>query len=164
MRSKHNFAFSKAWTTHTPMLIKTVQATDGPILELGTGFTSTPLLHWLCKDKPRYLLSLESVPFWYDFAHKFQSRNHRIRFVEDWDKADMNRHWSVVLVDHTVERRAIDIIRLKDSADYIVIHDTEDGVYGYDKVWPHFKYRHDWKECIPYTSVISNFKDLKWLN
>ncbi len=54
-------------------------------------------------------------------------------------------------------------IRLKNSADYIILHDTEpdcEKEYGYDKVWEHFKYRKDWKLCRAWTTVVSNTKIL----
>jgi hypothetical protein len=161
---KTDFSYTKAWTTHLPMLIKTVLATDGPVAEFGVGFSSTPLLHWLCFEK-RQLVSYESVPFWYEFARKFQSRNHRIRLVEDWNKLDTTKQWSVIFIDHLENRRVTDILRFKDSADYIVIHDTDDiKHYGWENVWSHFKYVYHWKGCRPWTSVVSNFKDLSWLN
>ena len=46
--------------SHLPVLIKMVLMTDGPILELGTGFFSTPVLHWLCAEKKRKLVSYDS--------------------------------------------------------------------------------------------------------
>ena len=153
----------KEYTTHIPMLIKTVQMTDGPVLELGAGLFSTPLLHWLCLG--RDLFTYETNPDYYNFAKKFRTNNHRTRLVDDWDKIDIdNTHWSVVFVDHgPVGRRVIDLIRLKDKADYIVIHDTEPGRehrHEYNKAWPLFKYRYDWTKCIAHTTVVSNFKDL----
>lgn len=134
--------------------------TDGPVLELGTGLFSTPLLHWLCKEKQRKLVSCESVTDFFEFPKSFRSKNHTVHFIDDWDKLDNKEHWSVIFIDHTVERRAIDAIRFKDSADYIVIHDTESNEYGYDKVWQYFKYRYDWKECRPWTTVVSNIFDV----
>jgi hypothetical protein len=146
------------------MLMKTVLATDGPVIELGVGFSSTPLLHWLCWEKARPLMSYESDPFWYEFARKFQSRYHRIRLVEDWDKIDNTNPVSVVFVDHLEDRRVKDIIRFKDVADYIVIHDTDDFKhYGFEEAWKHFKYVYHWKGCSPWTTVVSNKKDLSWL-
>jgi len=155
---------NKAWSTHMPMLIKCVQMSDGPVLEIGSGLFSTPLLHWLCYEKGRKLITYENNLDYFSFAKSFQSRNHRIRFIKDWDEIDTEAkmHWSVVLIDHTPEeRRKIDAIRLKEKADYIIIHDTDcESKYGFDEVWPHFKYRYDWRGCRPWTTVVSNFKDV----
>lgn len=145
-----------------PLLIKFIEMTDGPVLELGAGVYSTPLMHWLCHEKNRKLVTYESDPSYYSFAKRFRSPNHTVCFTKDWSDLDLETHWSVVLVDHFVTRRAIDTIRLKYKADYIIIHDSEgtSEEYGYDKVWPHFKYRLDWKDEKPWTTVVSNFKKL----
>ena len=51
----------KFWTTHMPVIIKFIQATEGRVLELGAGLFSTPLLHWLCAEKGRKLYTYEDV-------------------------------------------------------------------------------------------------------
>jgi hypothetical protein len=139
-----------------PVLITTVQMTNGPVLELGAGIFSTPLLHWLCEEKKRKLVTFEDVKKYYRFAKQYRSKTHSVEFVEDWDKIKIDKHWSVALIDHPENRRVKDALRLKDRADYIIIHDTQDSVYGYDKIWPHFKYIYHWKYCKPWTSVLSN--------
>lgn len=156
--------FSKETSTHNPLLIKMVQMSTGDVCELGSGLFSTPLLHWLCRG--RRLVTYENDLEYYEFAKKFVSKSHRIHLVKSFDEVDTKRRWGVVLIDHSPEdhsRRGIDAIRLKDCADYIILHDTEpeeETKYGYDKVWPLFKYRHDWTGVKPFTTVISNFKDL----
>jgi hypothetical protein len=73
----------------------------------------------------------------------------------------------MVFVDHhPPERRMIETSRFKDVADYIVIHDTEreSREYNRSEILDGFKYRHDWKDCKPWTSVFSNFKDLSFLS
>lgn len=149
-----------------PMLIKTVQLTDGDVLELGGGYFSTPLLHWLCAESGRKLVTYESNYEYFKSLKAFQSRNHRIRFAEDWNKIDLSGFWSVAFIDHTQERRKIDAIRLKRNADYIVIHDTEKiEDYGYDdEFWSNFEFRYDWTATTPHTSVLSNFKTLHNFN
>lgn len=154
---------SKNFTTHMPMLIKTVQASSGPVMELGGGMFSTPLLHWLCHETGRTLITYESNFEYFRALRNFQSKNHRIRFIESWDDIDLKTFWSVILIDHVAERRKIDALKFKNNADYIVIHDTQETeYYGYDdEFWSNFKYRYDWKNTTPNTSVISNFKNIK---
>ena len=152
---------TQAWTTHIPMLIKAVQMTDGPVMELGAGMFSTPLLHWLCYENNRKLATYEINDRYAKFAKGFSSKNHQIFHVSDYGEIDTETHWDVVLVDHSTDERAKDIIRLKDKANYIVIHDTHSNAYGYDKIWKHFKYIHHWKFTKPFTSVVSNFKNLE---
>jgi len=155
----------KRWGTHMPMLIKLVQMTNGPVLELGAGLFSTPLLHWLCRERKVKLVTYEDNPEYYKFAVDFRSRGHSVRLIKDWNEIDTKTHWGVVLIDHGLlpEQRAIDTIKLKDKADYLVLHDSQyESLYS--EVWKHFKYRYDWKDCKPWTTVVSNLKDLSDLN
>jgi len=154
--------YTKGWTTHMPMLIKTVQMCKGDVVEVGGGIFSTPLLHWLCKDLKKNLITYENEPTFYKMAHEFQSPLHRIRWIDNWDDMDFVTHRGVVFIDHhPSERRGIDAINFMMSADYIVLHDSEKPEkHSYDKAWGYFKYIYHWKDCKPYTSVVSNFKDL----
>ena len=149
----------KATSTHMPLIIKYVQATDGDVLEMGSGLFSTPLLHWLCFGQDRKIITYEDNLEYYRYAKQFQSKKHVVRFVEDWNKLDIeNKKWSVVLIDHEQFRRTPDAIRVKDNAEYVIIHDTDrPWTYDYDKVWGHFKYIKHFDYCKPWTSVASNF-------
>lgn len=155
-------------SSHFPMLIKAVQMSKGTVVELGSGIFSTPLLHWLCFENKRKLITYENYSHYYDLAKKFESDNHHIRFIKDWDEVEPNEHFSVVLIDHTPKRprtRGMDLIKFKDHADYIVVHDTGPKIeakYGYEEAWPYFKYRYDWKKHPYWTTVVSNFKPLNW--
>jgi hypothetical protein len=153
------------------MLLKYAQKTKGPILELGSGIHSTPIFHWICAENKRKLLTYENDKEWYKYAKQYQSRYHTIRLVDNWDKLEFTPptnssqkrkkgRWSVVLIDHDIDRRFIDPVRLKDSADYIILHDTNTPAYNYDKVWDHFKFKYHWRYCKPHTSVVSNFYKL----
>lgn len=155
----------KGWTTHMPMLIKVLAESKGPVCEVGGGPFSTPLLHWICKMQNRKLVTYENEPEFYKMCRGFQSRLHSIRFLDDWDKMDFNTHWGVVFIDHhPPERRVIDVLNFKDKADFIIMHDTEkENKYGLQRAFPEFKYFHTWKDCKPWTSVFSNFKDLTFL-
>jgi hypothetical protein len=154
---KNYLRFKKEWTTHMPMLIKAVQASTGPVMEIGAGPFSTPLLHWLCRD--RRLVTYENIQYYYDFAKRFKWRNHRIKLISDWDALQTRQHWGVIFIDHD-GHRGEDAVKFKDKADFIVLHDSDERCYGYDKLEGHFKYRFDWKECKPWTTVVSNFKDI----
>ena len=162
------------YSTHMPMLLKYVQMTDGPVAELGAGVFSTPLLHWLCED--RRLVSYEDRRAWEGFLNSFASENHSAVFVDSWDEVDTTGHWSVVLIDHDpkpadlnllgkkywencYERRKHDALRFKDIADYIIIHDTELDAFDED-FFKNFKYVYRWEKKRPYTSVVSNLKEV----
>ncbi len=154
-------AASKAYSTHNPFLIEYVQKTTGPVLELGSGVFSTPLLHWLCRNRDLY--TYENNPEYYHFARKFRSKFHRIRPIDKWEDLKPDKHYSIVFIDFSAKgsiKRGEMAIRFKDHADFIILHDTEpprEKEYGYDKVWKHFRYRRDWKECSTWTSVLSTF-------
>jgi hypothetical protein len=165
MRISRNY---KQVGTHIPMLLNIIPKTKGDVCELGAGFSSTPILHWLCQGRKLY--TYENNPEWFKFARKFQTKNHRIRPEPDYDK-----HWSVVFIDHSTRidgkmpkdgrQRGDDMLKFKD-VDIFILHDTEPGEekhYHYDIVFPKFKYRLDWTECRPHTSAISNKIDVtKW--
>jgi hypothetical protein len=161
-----NIKLGKAWTTHIGVLVKVLYASTGDVVEMGAGPASTPLLHWICKDMNRKLISYEANPDYYNYARQFASWLHKIVLVKNWDDIDTKTHRGVVFIDHaTAERRSVDALRFKDSADYIVMHDSDaEKFYGYDKIWKYFKYRYDWKACRPWVSVVSNFKNLILLN
>ena len=154
-------------STHMLTLMKAVSESTGDVCEVGAGFYSTALLHWLCRD--RKLFTYEGDPEYYHYAWKFRTHSHRVRKTEDFSDIDYDKHWGMVFIDHTPDRgknphkRGDDAIKFKD-VDLLVMHDTEKAEeYGYDKVFPLFKYRYDWKECTPWASVVSNTVDVtKW--
>jgi len=149
--------FLKSYTTHIPVLIKALNSTEGDVLELGSGLFSTPLLHWLCAESGRRLETFEDEKEYFDFANQFRSRNHKILFVEDWDKIDISKKRGVVFIDHKTERRSIDALRV--NATYIILHDSETDTYGYSKVYPKFKYVYQYTFANPWTAVLSNTED-----
>ena len=154
--------YYKSCSSHYPLLIKCVLKTDGPILELGTGFFSTTLLHWLASERQRPLYSYDDNPDFWQLNKKFQNKYHRIRMT-DW-KLDIKGHWSVAFIDQSTKNRTPTAIYLKDKVDYILIHDSDSHhTYRYDRLWQHFKYRYDYIKSHPNTTVLSNFNDLSWL-
>lgn len=162
-----NANISKNYSTHITMLVAALNASKGLVIECGGGIFSTPLLHWLCKAQRRQLISYEQDPAYYAFERAFQSPLHKVRFVEDWDKIEIPKHVGMVFIDHhPPERRMIETERFKDVADFVVIHDSERESTSYNRpeVYAMFKNRFDWKECKPWTTVLSNKKSLDFLS
>ncbi len=172
---KHT-SFEMETSTHFPLLMKVVNISKGTVLELGSGLFSTPLLHWMCyardffgsKAVPaRKLITCESYKHYLKFAKKFETPTHEIRFVKDWATEELNEHYGVVFIDHSPKRpltRGDAAIRFANNADYVVLHDAGENShekYGYEKAYKHFKYRYDWTGCVPHTTVLSNFHDLR---
>lgn len=161
-----DFSYSTTYSSHLPILIKVMQISEGPVLELGSGVFSTPVLHWLCLEAKRLLVTYENNKEYFDMNKAFQTDTHEVKFIYDWSEARIeNTHWGVVFVDHgPAERRVAEIRRLAQIADYVIVHDTEpdhDKYFGFiDKAFPLFKYRYNYKRRRPYTTVLSNFKDL----
>jgi len=149
--------------THLPVLIKVINITNGPVLELGMGIFSTPYLHFACYPRRR-LVSFENNSEFSEWITAFKSGCHETNFVDDWNKINISGHWSVALIDHSpAERRIEEIKRLSNSCDYLVVHDTnprQTHKYHYNEIYPLFKFRKDFTREKPYTAVLSNFYDL----
>lgn len=157
--------YSSGWASHLPILIKILQGSEGPVVEIGSGLFSTPVMHWLCQESKRQLVTYEDHPTYYKWNKTFRSGTHELIFVEDWDKIPLeNQHWGVAFIDHNPpQRRKIEAARLANIADYVIVHDTEpemDIETNYIKdVFPLFKYHYQYTKGRPYTSVLSNFID-----
>lgn len=157
----------KGWSSHYTLLLKAIFSSTGPVVEVGGGFFSTPLLHWVCKSLDRYLITYENDPRFKDLVKSFQSPKHKIVFLEDWNTMDFKKHYGVVFIDHhPPQRRAVDVWNFRDSADYIVMHDTNPpDKYHWRETLAKFKYQYDWTEYKPWSSVVSNLFDVtKWDN
>ena len=76
--------------THLAPLIRAMERTTGPVLELGVGFFSTPYLHYACQSTGRHLTSYETSKTWAGCftRYGYESDTHSIRVVKDWDDAD----------------------------------------------------------------------------
>lgn len=156
-----------AYATHMPLLAACVARTDGPVLELGCGMYSTPLIHAICGDA-RSVLSLEFDREWLARFQKLNRGNHDMRAVDDWADAVRQAadiHWSVVLVDQQpAAARAPSITLLRQSVDLFVCHDSEHRLYNYEPVLETFLRRKEWRRYAPWTSVVSDTMDLSFLD
>ena len=151
-----------------PVVVRVVEATEGPILELGMGIYSTPLLDLMCHENKRPLVSYDDEPEWFAENKEWESDYHKVRLIKDYDEADIeSTHWSVAIVDHKPAiRRLTEIKRLANNTYYIIVHDTEpecDKYFKYSRIYPLFKYRYDYSRCRPHTAILSNFFDPKKL-
>jgi hypothetical protein len=151
------------YATHLPLLAACVAHTTGPVLELGCGAYSTPLLHALCVGRP--LLSIENDPFWFSQFDHLGVGRHVMRLVHcPWEEVDLGGPYDVALIDHTPPlRRVREIERLRGKVRLIVAHDTENRCYCYEPVLTTFAYRVEWQRYAPWVSVVSDEDDLSWL-
>lgn len=159
--------------SHMPILARIVDLTDGAILEIGMGIYSTPLLDLMCAEKKRTLVSFDNDAEWFKENEKWESDYHKVIFVpnEDWDdrvtKLMDENYWDVVFIDHKPAKRRIkEVVRLKDKAKFILIHDSEpesDRFFKYSWIYKHFKYVYQYTNCRPNTAILSNFVDIEAL-
>jgi hypothetical protein len=150
--------------THIHPLIVATLNTTGSIIEFGTGDWSTPILHEICKYQERHLISYDSSKEWYTNFTDMESAKHSFVLVDDW-KDIMVHTCGVVLIDHApAERRAIDIIRFKEHAQIIVVHDTDKMYYyNYLEVFKQFTYVYTYERYKKSTTLLSNFIDVSKL-
>lgn len=145
--------------SHIPVLLELFPSVTGPVLELGAGVHSTPLLSWLCADKGLPFVSYETDAVW---AKRIQDATVPgiTTHIDDYANAPIDKPWGMAFIDHApAERRKVDILRLKDLAAFIVVHDTdpnEEWRYGFEDVFPQFRYRKDYTNHSPHTTVLSN--------
>jgi hypothetical protein len=120
----------------------------------------------ICHESRCTLLFQTGYAHYLEFANKFKTDWHEVRFQDPTVQMKPEGHYSIVFIDHSPKKprtRGDDALLFKDCADYVILHDA--GVdahkkYGYDQLYSQFKYRHDWSDCWPSTTVLSNFKDL----
>ena len=136
--------------------------TGGPSMEMGCGYHSTLLLHQiLVNEQKRYLLSTDTDQEWLQrFENNMTSNLHEFRHIKqtsDWDEIGNDRsRWSIIFVDHKPgERRVVDIIRLENVTDLMIIHDTETASYNYEQGLSRYPYRYRYKYLGTNTDVVS---------
>lgn len=167
MTDKHGFLNGVVnWNNHRPLLLKALEATTGPVLELGMGDGSTRHLHDYCKEHNRRLVSIDNNPDWTQKYAHLGGLGHDIRctYKDNWGEQLIDQHWSVVLVDNAPGESRWELIkRLREQADIMVIHDSEpvgSGNYMLDKVFGLFKYKVDLQSAGAWASAVSNNIDI----
>lgn len=153
--------------THLPLLLKVVAATKGDVLELGIGSQSTPALHKAVTEQGRKLVSYDTDSHYIvQYGQQYGGPLHLFHWISDWDSAEIEKPWSVVLVDHRPARRRYrDAARVALFAEYVVCHDTElenDRFYRWGRAFKHFEFRYD-DSLKPRTTILSNLNNLDWL-
>lgn len=118
------------YATHLPHLIRAVLMTGGPVLELGMGDYSTPILLELCcfaRPCVRRLLSVENDPVWFDKCKTRDTVHWCPLLVKpDWSDFEITGPFSVIFVDlHPPELRKPVLEKIWERGDIIVAHDSE---------------------------------------
>lgn len=152
------------FATHIPTLVRALKFSDGPILEIGCGRHSTPLLHRLGEATGRAVTSLDTSAAWIA-----QLTPLPIRRVDSWDADDvaeiLARDWGLVFVDCGPPARVRGrILAAVHHADVVVIHDTEERVrrfYGIADEITRWRFRVDDTTRVPHTSAVSDTVNLR---
>lgn len=155
--------------THQCILAGIVSQTTGPVLELGVGYYSTPILHFMCQNRP--LLSVESHLAWHEFfAIPFRNGMHDFYFARTGLPSEIfevdkykDLKWDVAFVDHSPSNDRVKCVEaLRSKAKYIVCHDTEPGavVYEWNGIFDTFKYKMYWDFFKNGTTIVSDVAEI----
>jgi len=148
--------------THLPYLLEAVRRTTGPVLELGAGDGSTPVLHELCSMSGRLVVTVDCSMEWLVRYASLMNEQHRFEHKLDPSETEwLTKDWAVVFVDHSPgETRRAAIARARERAEYIVVHDTEELGYEIEELLSSFKHRKDFRYARPWTSVVSDRREV----
>jgi predicted O-methyltransferase YrrM len=154
------------WTTHIPLLASVVAtARPGPVLEIGVGRGSSPLLVELCRAMGRDLVGLDSDLKWIDEIG--DALDYPIHHVANWTQlpglleVSLRGPWSVIFIDHGPAEARLPVLKAcRGHAEFIVCHDTHNPGYlvGFDDYLDTFKYRSDYTGMAAQTSVVSDVR------
>lgn len=146
--------------THLPALLDALARTTGPVLELGMGNVSTPVLHTICDLMARPLLSIESNPEWAAKFMRLVGGEHRIIIANDLSNCPDFLMWkgSVALVDHyPADCRGRDAAALAGRCEIVVMHDTqpeEAAYYNWEPAYAAFANRRTFSDRLPHTTQL----------
>lgn len=115
------------WSTHLPLLLAAILKSEGPVLEIGVGHFSTPILHSVCNALGRTLVSVESDRIWAtQFMEQYGGGFHDFEFGFDCLERLSKQQWGAVLVDESPGSRRGETVKLfGDCADFLVVHDVQ---------------------------------------
>lgn len=142
---------------HRILLWEALQLTTGKVVEFGSGHGSTPYLRKHCNEAER---QFESYDHNFDWC---MATGAKLVENANWEGVNIN-NVDVLFIDHAPgERRKEDIVKYKDIAKILVIHDTEppaDHGYQTRQHYPSFKYWVEIRTNGAWASMVSNHIDL----
>jgi hypothetical protein len=164
------FPLDPQYGSHAIVLLAALYVSkSGPVLELGMGATSSPLLHRLAKEQKRFLLSADSDIRWINYFSSFTANNslHKLKYIEvktnmgiEWASAFLmdSENWTVVFIDHAPgPRRQFDLMLYSHRSHIVVLHDTESsGLYQYGPGLSYYPYQYRFTKFDTYTDVLSS--------
>jgi len=166
------------YATHVGIVAACAVRATGPVLELGMGFYSTPLLQGLCAVRGVRLVSVESNEWYLARFAGYARPGHRLVHAEDpaaWLRTGTRPRWGFAFIDNAQGERLGCLAALKDHGALLVAaHDTEppnERLYQYEPTLSTFAHRFDYRAqelwtaggLCPSTTVVSDVDDLAWL-
>jgi len=153
------------YESHKPMLWMALEhIKPGLVVELGSGYGSTPILERYCDLQGREFLSYETNPEW---ADRFPMITYYV--PQDYHKIltqQLDLHSSILFIDCAPgEERAVYLKEYAAKYTVLIVHDTEpeaEYVYHLQDALNRFRYRCDLIiEGYPQTTAVSNVYDFE---
>ena len=143
------------YATHQRMLVKYLMRTTGPIVEIGCGDYSTPLIHEIASAQGRTVLTLESNADWLNRFSDYKTDWHSLQHVESWDDWQPAGRYGLAFIDHTPgNRRPAEYLKLRDVTDILILHDTEARGYDWQTIYSHIDHIETDADIKPSTTVL----------
>ncbi len=168
IKTPKGFIGKDDYSSHRELLWLVLENTSGEVLEIGCGFGSTRLLEAYCRIHGRNFISYENDIEW---GKKFKLEwGTQIIWPEGFPTISLPTWEDIVFIDSKPgEQRKHLIHRFSNTAQVIIVHDTEPGaeyVYGMSEILSTFKYRIDYRpEGNPHTTAVSNSINIEeWIN
>lgn len=162
------FVEMEPYSTHlTPTVTAAVRSgilwPELPILELGCGHYSTPILSSIAKATDRELHVVASEPIWAGF---FREDPQHLELIspENWPILTFSAMWGMALIDHEQNEleRVSQLLKLSEKAKVAIFHDANclDEQSG---IWQllncTYKYIYHYTRYHPTTAIFSNHID-----
>ena len=123
--------------SHRLVLAEVLKRTTKPILELGAGDFSTPLIH--IETKSKKIVTIDDSKMWLSKFWRLETDWHKLMVLDEEETMEFykkdNVKWGLVFIDNsTWELRFAAIMKYKDIADYIILHDCnyypDNNIFG----------------------------------
>ncbi len=164
---KELFVSKSDWDSHLPMLYCALENTSGQVVEIGSGFGSTPALIEYCEAKSRRFYSFETNKEWAEKTGSTYISNY-LNLSSLFEDEGIKRVFGdidLLFIDCAPGEMRKDLIAMfADHANVIVAHDVESGaeyVYGMANILSTFEYAKWYSpEGKPWTAAVSNKIDV----
>jgi hypothetical protein len=116
--------------SHQNVLLKVLGMIKNPVLELGSGEYSTELIHNELLHKNIGIVTVDHDSKWLGKYKYLSNANHRfvrcpVNRMPSFLSADKT-NWGLVFVDFgNWDVRSLAVLKYKDTADYVVVHDCD---------------------------------------